>query len=207
MDEAIHTFISNVQKSTKNTPIALVASGGTAVPLEKNTVRFLDNFSTGERGSTSAEIFLALGYHVIFLHRKGAIFPFTRSIRTTLSPQIDGAFLSGLKTDGTTVKIGSEGSHIQNIASDVQCHSACVDSGLFLAVSFETVQQYLSKLEQIATSLSPLGSRVIVYLAAAVSDFYLTDEHMAEHKIQSTTALQLSFDQVPKRLGVLTSQW
>ena len=35
--------------------IVLVTSGGTAVPLEKQTVRFLDNFSTGNRGALSSE--------------------------------------------------------------------------------------------------------------------------------------------------------
>ena len=35
--------------------------GGTIVPLEKNTVRFIDNFSTGSRGAASAEYFLAQG--------------------------------------------------------------------------------------------------------------------------------------------------
>lgn len=35
--------------------VVLVTSGGTTVPMEKNTVRFMDNFSTGGRGSKSAE--------------------------------------------------------------------------------------------------------------------------------------------------------
>ena len=30
-------------------------SGGTTVPLESRTVRFIDNFSVGTRGATSAE--------------------------------------------------------------------------------------------------------------------------------------------------------
>lgn len=36
-------------------PIVLVTSGGTTVPLEQNTVRFVDNFSAGNRGATSVE--------------------------------------------------------------------------------------------------------------------------------------------------------
>lgn len=38
-----------------------ITSGGTMVPLEKNMVRYIDNFSTGRRGATSAECFLAQG--------------------------------------------------------------------------------------------------------------------------------------------------
>lgn len=36
-------------------PIAIVTAGGTIVPLEKNTVRFIDNFSTGTRAAAIAE--------------------------------------------------------------------------------------------------------------------------------------------------------
>lgn len=36
-------------------PVVLVTSGGTIVPLERQMVRFLDNFSAGSRGSISAE--------------------------------------------------------------------------------------------------------------------------------------------------------
>jgi hypothetical protein len=35
--------------------VAVVTSGGTTVPLERRTVRFLDNFSTGLRGASLAE--------------------------------------------------------------------------------------------------------------------------------------------------------
>lgn len=44
-------------------------SGGTTIPLEHNTVRYVDNFSAGTRGSVSAEYFLEHGYAVIFMHR------------------------------------------------------------------------------------------------------------------------------------------
>lgn len=53
-------------------------SGGTTVPLEHNTVRFVDNFSAGTRGSASAEYFLEHGYAVIFMHRQKSLEPFTR---------------------------------------------------------------------------------------------------------------------------------
>lgn len=56
----------------------LLQSGGTTVPLEHNTVRFVDNFSAGTRGSASAEYFLEQGYAVIFMHRQKSLEPFTR---------------------------------------------------------------------------------------------------------------------------------
>ena len=45
-------------KYLNNMPIILISSGGTSVPLEQNTVRSIENFSTGTRGARSAEYFL-----------------------------------------------------------------------------------------------------------------------------------------------------
>lgn len=42
-------------KDIKDKHVVLVTSGGTSVPLEKNTVRSIENFSTGTRGARSAE--------------------------------------------------------------------------------------------------------------------------------------------------------
>ena len=54
----------------KQQRIVLVTSGGTTIPFEKNTVRFIDNFSQGTRGSASAENFLRDSQcSVIFLYR------------------------------------------------------------------------------------------------------------------------------------------
>ncbi|KAF7270333.1 hypothetical protein GWI33_016695 [Rhynchophorus ferrugineus] len=61
-----------------NERIVLITSGGTTVPLEHNTVRFVDNFSAGTRGAASAEYFLDHGYVVIFMHRLKSLEPFTR---------------------------------------------------------------------------------------------------------------------------------
>lgn len=58
--------------------LLFLQSGGTTVPLEHNTVRFVDNFSAGTRGAASAEYFLEHGYTVIFMHRLKSLEPFTR---------------------------------------------------------------------------------------------------------------------------------
>eukprot|EP00965_Chrysotila_dentata_P180710 5964983-Pleurochrysis_carterae.AAC.2 len=55
--EAIAAFISRQRGAVANgeTPrVALVTSGGTTAPLEARTVRFIDNFSSGNRGAASA---------------------------------------------------------------------------------------------------------------------------------------------------------
>ena len=53
-----------------------MTSGGTSIPIEKNTVRSIENFSGGQRGALSAEFFLKAGFKVIFLTRKYSKFPF-----------------------------------------------------------------------------------------------------------------------------------
>ena len=60
----------------KNKPLVFISSGGTSVPLEKNTVRSIENFSSGTRGARSAEFFLNAGFPVIFFYRKGSKQPF-----------------------------------------------------------------------------------------------------------------------------------
>ncbi|KAI5481571.1 phosphopantothenate-cysteine ligase [Pseudohyphozyma bogoriensis] len=70
--------------------VVLVTSGGTTVPLEHNVVRFLDNFSAGTRGSSSAEHFLRTGkYAVIFLHRQHSLQPFSRHYSHSTNPFLD----------------------------------------------------------------------------------------------------------------------
>ncbi len=49
-------FLSQFSNTT--TPIVVVTSGGTKVPLERQCVRFIDNSSAGTRGALSAERFL-----------------------------------------------------------------------------------------------------------------------------------------------------
>jgi phosphopantothenate---cysteine ligase (ATP) len=61
-------LLKNNEKN-KSLKVICVTSGGTSVPLEINTVRSIENFSTGLRGALSAEEFLKKGYFVIFLHR------------------------------------------------------------------------------------------------------------------------------------------
>ncbi|KAG1079546.1 hypothetical protein G6F42_023711 [Rhizopus arrhizus] len=58
--------------------VVFITSGGTTVPLENQTVRFIDNFSNGTRGATSAEYFLEAGYAVVFMHRQNSIQPYHR---------------------------------------------------------------------------------------------------------------------------------
>lgn len=54
--DKVKSFLEKAKQNNKT--VILVTSGGTSVPLELHTVRNIENFSTGYRGSISAEHFL-----------------------------------------------------------------------------------------------------------------------------------------------------
>lgn len=75
MESSLASFVQNASK------VVVVTSGGTSVPLERNTVRSLENFSTGRRGALSTEYFLEhQDISVVYFHRKGCIKPFTAKV-------------------------------------------------------------------------------------------------------------------------------
>jgi phosphopantothenate-cysteine ligase len=55
-----------------------------------------------------------------------------------------------------------------------------------LILSFVTITEYLWDLREVAKLMRPLGPKAIFYLAAAVSDFFVPQDRMVEHKIQSS---------------------
>ena len=57
--------------------------------------------------------------------------------------------------------------------------------------------------------MSILKAKSITYLAAAVSDFYIPDDQVAEHKIQgiSASGFKLDMQPVPKMMGHIKQYW
>ncbi|KAJ7998503.1 hypothetical protein DPEC_G00205600 [Dallia pectoralis] len=186
--------------------VVLITSGGTKVPLESRTVRFLDNFSSGRRGASSAEYFLELGYAVIFLHRHHSLYPFTRlysGINLMDSLQLE----SGMG-GGSSCQVVVNQQALPNIAKVLERYQNVKEAGLLLPVEFSTLSEYLHLLKAAAQALSPIGSKAMFYLAAAVSDFYIPVSDMPEHKIQSSDGpLQISMKMVPKMLSPLVKDW
>jgi phosphopantothenate-cysteine ligase len=64
------------------------------------------------------------------------------------------------------------------------------DDNMLLTLPFVTIVDYLHELREIARLMRPLGPSGLLYLAAAVSDFFVPPDRMAEHKIQSTNAVE-----------------
>ncbi|XP_075461213.1 phosphopantothenate--cysteine ligase isoform X1 [Ascaphus truei] len=184
--------------------VVLITSGGTKVPLESRTVRFLDNFSSGRRGAASAEYFLQAGYAVIFLHRHRSMYPYSR--RYTAVNWLDALQLQ--PAGESAARVEAKQSHLPGIVQVLQDYHSMKGSGRLLPVEFNTLSDYLHLLLAAAQALSPLGSNAMFYLAAAVSDFYIPASEMPEHKMQSSSGpLQLTMKIVPKMLSPLVKDW
>ncbi len=165
--------------------VVLVTSGGTTVPLERQTVRFIDNFSAGTRGATSAEYFLETGYAVIFLHRQFSLLPYSRHYSHATDCFLD--FLH----EGKDGKVVANEEYREKMLTVLRKYNSAKEKNQLLTLPFTTINDYLFVLRAIAQLMRPLGPNGLLYLAAAVSDFFVPPERMVEHKIQSTNATDL----------------
>jgi phosphopantothenate---cysteine ligase (ATP) len=160
--------------------VVLVTSGGTTVPLERQTVRFIDNFSAGTRGATSAEYFLEAGYAVIFLHRQFSLLPYSRHYTHATDCFLD--FLH----EGPAGSVVANEECREKMLTVLGKYNAAKSKNLLLMLPFTTITDYLFELRSVAHLMRLLGPNGLFYLAAAVSDFFVPPRRMAEHKIQST---------------------
>ncbi|CAL9704904.1 unnamed protein product [Knipowitschia caucasica] len=184
--------------------VVVITSGGTKVPLESRTVRFLDNFSSGRRGASSAEYFIEAGYAVIFLHRHRSLYPYSRMFSTVNI--LDALQLQTREQGEDEVVVNQE--VLPNIYKVLKRFQEVKESRLLLPIEFSALSEYLHLLKATAQAVSTIGSMAMFYLAAAVSDFYIPASEMPEHKIQSSNGpLQLSLNMVPKILSPLVKDW
>ena len=178
------SFIS--RHSGEGRRVVLVTSGGTTVPLENQTVRFVDNFSAGTRGATSAEYFIDQGYAVIFLHRRFSLLPYSRHYSHSTN-----CFLDFMDTDEDGQVIVKD-QYQRNMKTVLQKWKAVRRDDTLLMIPYVSITDYLWTLREIATLMKPLGPKALFYLAAAVSDFFIPKDRLAEHKIQSGKEFQAS---------------
>ncbi|KAI8847430.1 DNA/pantothenate metabolism flavoprotein [Chytridium lagenaria] len=197
---SIQSFVKRHQAEGRK--IVLVTSGGTTVPLESQTVRFIDNFSAGTRGATSAEMFLELGYAVIFLHRQFSLQPYSRHYTHSKNCFLD--YLT-LTEDG---KMEVVPQYTEKMKDVLYKYTKAKNERLLEMISYVTVNDYLFLLRTITKIMAQLKEDAMFYLAAAVSDFFIPQSRMTEHKIQSGDGdLQLTLDQVPKVIAPLVKEW
>ncbi|KAF2665854.1 DFP-domain-containing protein [Microthyrium microscopicum] len=132
-----------------------------------------------------------------------------------------------MKEENGQVVIDQE--HQQDMLKVFRKHHHAKQNNLLLGLPFVTVTEYLWELREIAKIMHPLGSRALFYLAAAVSDFFVPQDRMVEHKIQSNeeftghneqdvtgkrqaartdgSSLIIDLDPVPKFLKQLVDAW
>ncbi|KAA8593320.1 hypothetical protein FQN60_009436 [Etheostoma spectabile] len=147
--------------------VVLITSGGTKVPLESRTVRFLDNFSSGRRGASSAEYFIDSGYAVIFLHRHRSLYPYTRMFSTI--NMLDALkFRGGEGASSNSGEVVVNQQVLPNIAKALKRYQEVKEGKLLLPIEFSTLSEYLHLLKAAAQALSTIGSKAMFYLAAAI---------------------------------------
>lgn len=203
--------------------VVLITSGGTTVPLENQTVRFIDNFSAGTRGATSAEYFLEASYAVIFLHRQFSLLPYSRHYSHTTNCFLD------YMTEGQNSEVIVNPEYQEKMLGVLRKYNAARRNNTLLLLPFTTITEYLWELRKISILMRPLGPKALFYLAAAVSDFFLPRDRLSEHKIQSSQTntagdglesessgnanasqgkqLMVNLDPVPKFLKSLVDGW
>ena len=71
-----------------------------------------------------------------------------------------------------------------------------------MTIKYRTLYEYLELLEKLCLKVNTAKKDSIIYLAAAVSDFYIPESELTIHKIQSSdhTNLELCLKPVPKIL-------
>ncbi|CAG8565797.1 6428_t:CDS:2 [Cetraspora pellucida] len=197
----VKEFVNKHQEAGRK--IVLVTSGGTTVPLENNTVRFIDNFSAGTRGATSAEypFIISVIWILIFMHRQFSLQPYSRHYTHSTNCFLD--FME-LKSDGS---IGVNSKYASKMKFVLEKYQEFKKNETLLLLNFVTVTDYLFLLRSVTKIMSVLKENAMYYLAAAVSDFFIPAQKMSQHKIHSDGGLTLTMDQVPKFLKPMVTNW
>eukprot|EP00922_Rhytidocystis_sp_ex-Travisia-forbesii_P025257 GHVS01037078.1.p1 GENE.GHVS01037078.1~~GHVS01037078.1.p1 ORF type:complete len:360 (-),score=60.48 GHVS01037078.1:147-1226(-) len=193
--------------------VVVITSGGTCVPLESQTVRVLENFSTGKRGAALAEYFLSIGYRVILLTRDRCQQPYIRHLQHEahqgLPTELMRCFNLVDRQNNQRISFtpppsaddnNTTGDVFIRAIEDYQKHR----DNLFV-LSYTSLSDYLHCFRMLALECDRLGHLCLFVCCAAVSDFFIPSKLMAQHKIQSRqgSSIMLELQTVPKMLGLL----
>lgn len=183
--EKVKAFIDLLFKSNSEQRLVLVTSGGTSVRLEKNTVRSIENFSTGKRGALCTEEFLYNDYNVIFLYRENSLKPFLNHFQ---------------------LKDFFENNNISEYEKYKHLYQKYKEKIHY--IEYNDVEEYLELYEYISKELSVFGVNSIIFLAAAVSDFYIPKDKIVENKIQSNDSeLTIQLYPIKKEIYKIKTEW
>lgn len=121
---------------------------------------------------------------MIFLHRQFSLLPYSRHYSHSTDCFLD--FLCESPPGSGEVVVNPQ--YRDKMARVLRKYNEAKASNRLLMLPFVTITDYLFELRAVAQLMRPLGPSGLLYLAAAVSDFFLPPDRMAEHKIQSTDA-------------------
>ncbi|KZP08188.1 DNA/pantothenate metabolism flavo protein [Athelia psychrophila] len=162
-----------------------------------DSVRFLDNFS-----AASAEYFLKAGYAFIFMHRQFSLQPFSRQHYSHFHPFLDFLEVHPSSAPDATIA-DTEVKVTQRVVPALlpifDAYKRTVSEGLLHMLTFVTGDDYLYLLRGVSKEMGVLGRNRMLYLAAAVSDFFLPRNKMG--------SLIIEMDQVPKVLKPVVAEW
>ncbi|KAL0113798.1 hypothetical protein PUN28_012730 [Cardiocondyla obscurior] len=97
--------------------------------------------------------------------------------------------------------------YTEKVATVLRKYREAFDKKKLLQLTFTTLSEYLWLLRSACQALAPLEDKAILYLAAAVSDFYIPSNEMSVHKISSSGPPTISLQLVPKILAPLVNLW
>ena len=87
---------------------------------------------------------------------------------------------------GDVLSVKSE--HMELVTSQLKEHSAVSAADMLLPVEFTTLSDYLHYLQGTAQALAVCGNAAMLYLAAAVSDFYIPTSDLASNSCYNSLA-------------------
>nr|XP_025886293.1 phosphopantothenate--cysteine ligase 2-like [Solanum lycopersicum] len=138
IEKSLKEFVDRNTSSSvngKTNRVVCITSGGTTVPLEKQCVRYIDNFSSGHRGATSTEYFLKAGYSVVFLYRRGSCQPFCSTLPD--DPLLECFSVA----DDSSIEV--DALHAETVKRAITESLTAVAEGILLKLPFTTIFEYL----------------------------------------------------------------
>ncbi|KRT82949.1 hypothetical protein AMK59_3292 [Oryctes borbonicus] len=137
------------------------------------------------------------------MHRTKSLEPFTRQFNSQ-------KFMDMLELNdrGPNTTITVKPDSVDVLGPILANYKTAQEAGKILYITFTTIADYFWLLRAACECLGPLGQKALLYLAAAVSDFYIPSSELPTHKIQSSIgAPTISLQLVPKLLAPLVSVW
>ncbi|UKK02115.2 phosphopantothenate--cysteine ligase (ATP) [Theileria orientalis] len=197
--EDLEAFFTRNWKGNEDYRVIVITSGGTSVNLDRYGIRYIDNFSSGRRGSEIAEFFLSKGYLVLFLSRKTAHLPFIRFTNDRDNPY---RLLESLRVENNssiTVEGGSEFKEL--ILKSIEGYNK-YKSRLFLDY-FTTLSEYQNKFTVIVHYCKRFLQNVAYCLVAAASDFKFSNDSLMKEKFSSSNTVNLKLEPLPKMRKII----